>query len=302
MERLFILLSFVSMMFCNIVNAQILQRINPNGIQFDVNIIDHDDRYAYVPPGDCGQISCIIQTSIQNYSCDIPVNETGEYQDFWINVNVPGQSDLFYLLCRFLGPNDIYITRSDPTWQLSLPDPQQDILQVIPPAPAKPIRIDFDRQNGTINLLDAMASSSYNIALLIIPFCETENSDDDTGNPALRTVDTGANTAPLASRTAANAGLITGRVATPATPGLSQSLLRFPNPISASLTITWGNEAPADTELSLWSLDGRRIAQGSLGASDADYTFPTAHLPAGVYLLRVVSAGQIPQTYKIVKN
>jgi hypothetical protein len=78
--------------------------------------------------------------------------------------------------------------------------------------------------------------------------------------------------------------------------------IRFPNPISSSLTITRGNEAPADTELSLWSLDGRRIAQGSLGASDADYTFPTAHLPAGVYLLRVVSAGQIPQTYKIVKN
>lgn len=302
MERLFILLSFVSMMFCNIVNAQILQRIDPVTIQFDIAVIGDGERYAYVPPGECGQISCMISTYTGNMSCDIPVGATGEYQDFWINVNVPGQSDLFYLLCRFLGPNDIYITRSDPTWQLSLPDPQQDILQVIPPAPAKPFRIDFDRQNGTINLLDAMASSSYNIALLIIPFCETENSDDDTGNPALRTVDTGANTAPLASRTAANAGLITGRVATPATPGLSQSLLRFPNPISASLTITWGNEAPADTELSLWSLDGRRIAQGSLGASDADYTFPTAHLPAGVYLLRVVSAGQIPQTYKIVKN
>lgn len=285
------------MMFCNIVNAQILQRINPGGIQFDVNIIDADERYAYVPPGECGQVSCTIQTSIESYSCDIPVDETGQYQDFWINVYVLGQSDNFYLLCRFLGPDVIYITRSDPTWQLSLPYPQQDVLQIVPPAPAAPCSIDFDRQNGRINLM-----STKWAALLIIPFCETENPGDDTGNPALRATNTGANVAPVASRTAADTALNPGKVAAPATPGLSQSPLRFPNPISSSLTITWGNEAPADTELSLWSLDGRRIAQGSLGASDADYTFQTAHLPAGVYLLRVVSAGQAPQTYKIVKN
>ena len=302
MKKPFFIFCLLFLLSNSFVFAQTFQRWEPGTIIFDLAIFDDGERYAYVPPGECSQVSCMISTYTGNMSCDIPVGATGEYQDFWINVNVPELSDLFYLLCRFLGPNDIYITRSDPTWQLSLPDPQQDILQVIPPAPAKPFRIDFDRQNGTINLLDAMAYSSYNIALLIIPFCETEISNDDTGNPALRTVDTGANTSPVASRTAANAGLNTGKDAAPATPGLSQSLLRFPNPISSSLTITWGNEAPADTELSLWSLDGRRIAQGSLGASDADYTFPTAHLPAGVYLLRVVSAGQIPQTYKIVKN
>ncbi len=308
MRRLFIVFNFSAILFCNIAHAQIFQRIDPGTIQFDIAVIGDGDGLYYVPPGECaGNYSCQI-TGLQNwnplmdteYSCEMPRDGEGRLQDFWIEIWGANSTGPFYLFCRIYEEIGlIYITRSDHSWQLELPDPEQDVLNIIPPHPiGKPVTIDFDRVTGRINV----TRLPQNHIVYIIPFCETENSDDGTGNPTLRMANTGANTAPLASRTAANAGLNTGKVATPATPGLSQSLLRFPNPISASLTITWGNEAPADTELSLWSLDGRRIAQGSLGASDADYTFPTAHLPAGVYLLRVVSAGQIPQTYKIVKN
>jgi hypothetical protein len=270
-------------------------------ITFDVLLAGPDDRYAYVPPGECAPSNSCEHNLDFGYFCNIPRDAMGQYQDFWFEIWGPGSTEAFFLLCRFWGQTQdiIYITRSDHTWDLAVPDPEQDVLEITPPPSiGNTITIDFDRSAGRVHLRWWKPGYTLNI----IPPCETENPGDGIGDPALRMANTGANTSPIASRTAANAGLNTGKVATPAMPGLSQSLLRFPNPISASLTITWGNEAPADTELSLWSLDGRRIVQGSLGTSDADYTFPTAHLPAGVYLLRVVSAGQIPQTYKIVKN
>lgn len=300
MKKQLILISLLVLLGNSYVLAQILQRIEPEAIIFDLVGVGHDERYAYVPPGECtGFYSCQIPGPT-GYSCDIPSDGAGQFQDFWIEIWVPGTTGPFYLFCRFLGPNTIYITRSDHTWQLSLPDPEQDVLNVTPPPSSNGlmITIDFDRPSRYIHVRGLKSGH----VVYVIPPCGTIVPGDGSGETGLRTSDTTTNPSLFAHRTSLGTGLNKHKEATVTTQELSPPLLRFPNPISASLTITWGNEAPADTELSLWSLDGRRIAQGSLGASDADCTFPTAHLPAGVYLLRVVSAGQIPQTYKIVKN
>jgi hypothetical protein len=268
-------------------------------ITFDVLLADPDERYAYVPPGECAPFpSCMLPGST-GYSCDIPSNGAGQYQDFWIEIWVPGSTWPFYLFCRFSGSNTIYITRSDHSWQLALPDPEQDVLAVTPPSSIGSLMtIDFDRPNGHIHV----GGLKPGHVVYVIPPCGTIVSGDESGETGLRTSDTTTNPSLFAHRTSSGIGLNKNKEATVTTQELSHPLLRFPNPISSSLTIIWGNEAPADTELSLWSLDGRRLAQGRLEASAADYTFPMAHLPAGIYLLRMTSTGHIPQTYKVVKN
>ena len=145
MGRLFFLFGFASMLIINVANAQLLQRNSPTGIEFDINIIGPPGNgYYYVPPGECaGNYSCQL-AGPQNwyplmdavYSCEMPRDGEGRLQDFWIEIWGANSTGPFYLFCRIYEEIGlIYIARSDHTWQLSLPYPELDILDVIPPVP-----------------------------------------------------------------------------------------------------------------------------------------------------------------------
>lgn len=76
------------------------------------------------------------------------------------------------------------------------------------------------------------------------------------------------------------------------------ALTIVPNPTAGSWTIT--DIAPY-TQLDLTDLTGRTLWQTNSGAAKQQ-TIPAAHLPAGAYLLRATTSGQVTTTYKLIKE
>lgn len=76
----------------------------------------------------------------------------------------------------------------------------------------------------------------------------------------------------------------------------------YPNPAAESVNFTYTLSNKANTELSVFALDGRlvsTITKGNQSAGTYTYTFNRAELPAGVYMARFVVDGKVNHT-KIV--
>jgi len=73
----------------------------------------------------------------------------------------------------------------------------------------------------------------------------------------------------------------------------------YPNPATESVNFTYTLSNKANTELSVFALDGRlvsTITKGNQGAGTYTYTFNRAELPAGVYMARFVVDGKVNHT------
>jgi hypothetical protein len=81
------------------------------------------------------------------------------------------------------------------------------------------------------------------------------------------------------------------------------SLAVAPNPFTTNTTITWTTEEAGLTNVSVYSLDGKQVAElyNDLAAADEVYSlsFEAQNLTAGIYVVRITTASGAVQTAKL---
>jgi hypothetical protein len=82
-----------------------------------------------------------------------------------------------------------------------------------------------------------------------------------------------------------------------------EAITAYPNPVSEQTTIEFSIDQTANTTVSVYSMDGKQVAQLYKGMAEAGmlYTLPfdAAHLPAGLYTITLTTDNGVVQQHKL---
>lgn len=83
-------------------------------------------------------------------------------------------------------------------------------------------------------------------------------------------------------------------------PGLSFSIIAFPNPTSDFIMLKMAKENNDKLGYALFDLQGKLLLKGDLSDGEAQVSFAT--LPPATYILKITKAGKEMKTMKIIKK